>query len=99
MDTKSEKIRKSRLGKKHSIKTIRKISETSKRRVFSKEVRDRMIQGNIRVNGKMVKCIETGVIYDSISEASRDYNTSPICISRVCNGVRESFMGIHFEFL
>lgn len=88
-----------RVGGKHSIKTKRKISKTSKMRVFSDEVRSKMTQGNIRVNGKKVKCIETKVKYESISDAARAYETAPICISRVCNGLRDTHLGLHFKFI
>ncbi|NCB03839.1 MAG: hypothetical protein EOM67_17040 [Spirochaetia bacterium] len=47
---------------------------------------------------KRVRCIETGVVYESISEAGRAYGVRTIAISRVCNGERNTCKGLRFEF-
>jgi len=94
-----EKIRAYRTGVHLSQETKEKISNTSKKRVFTEETRNKMTRGNIEINGKRVICVETGKEYESISEASRDIHTAPICISRVCNGKKNSIHGLSFRFL
>lgn len=98
-ETTKEKIRKSRIGTTHSVETIQKISNTCKQRVFSKALRNRMTRGNIKANGKQVICVETGKVFESVSEASRYYNTAPICISRVCNDCTKTYKSKHFNFV
>lgn len=51
------------------------------------------------VNGKGIKCKETGVVFPSISECSRQMGISSSNISKVVNGLRESAKGYHFEFV
>lgn len=50
------------------------------------------------VNGKGIKCKETGIIYPSISECSRQMGIGSSSISRAVNGLIESTKGYHFEF-
>lgn len=50
------------------------------------------------VNGKGIKCKETGVVYPSISECSRQMGIGSSSISRAVNGLIESTKGYHFEF-
>ena len=85
--------------KKHTRETINKIRESSKKRVFSKKVRDLMTKRNIEINGKKVVCLETGEEFESISEAARSINTAPICVSRVANGKKQSIKGFSYRFL
>lgn len=47
------------------------------------------IQKTIETQGICVKCVETGEIFHSISEAARAYNLSASQISRVINGQRK----------
>ena len=44
------------------------------------------------------QCIETGVVYDSIKEAARAYNTHPSCIRDVCAGKRNKTAGLHWRY-
>ena len=48
---------------------------------------------------KRVKCIETGKIYDSLTECARDFNNSVTHISACCRGKQYSTRGYHFEFV
>ena len=48
---------------------------------------------------RVVKCIETGKIYKSISEASRDTRASRSRISLCCNGKAKTAGGFHWEFV
>ena len=51
------------------------------------------------VGKKKVKCIETGVVYDSIAECSKELNLNRNKISDVCNKRRKSTGNLHFEFV
>lgn len=48
---------------------------------------------------KKVRCIETGIIYNSITNASKDTNIPTVNISAVCNGRRKTTGGYHWEFV
>lgn len=43
-----------------------------------------------------VKCVETGEIFNSISDASRKHKTQPIHISECCRGKRKTAGGFHW---
>lgn len=47
---------------------------------------------------KPVRCIETGVVYRSIFEASLGSNCSTNCISRCCSGRQKESQGLHWEY-
>lgn len=49
-------------------------------------------------NYKMVRCIETGKVYNSTHHASRDTGVGQPHISQVCNGIRKRCGGYHWEF-
>lgn len=51
------------------------------------------------VNKKRVKCIETGIVYDSGKEAAEAMGLDPSHISKVCRGKLKSHKGFHFEFV
>ena len=48
---------------------------------------------------KKVECIETGEIFDSLSECSKQLNLNISNISDVCKGKRKSTGGKHFRFI
>lgn len=50
-------------------------------------------------NEKSVKCIETGIIYNSMQEAGRKTGCRPDCISRVCRGNGKTTGGFHWEYI
>lgn len=50
-------------------------------------------------NSKPVRCKDFNVVFRSLSEAARELNLNPGGISKVCNGKKESFCGLHFEFV
>ena len=43
-----------------------------------------------------VKCVETGEVFCSMSEASRKHNTQPVHISECCRGIRKTAGGFHW---
>lgn len=48
---------------------------------------------------RMVKCVETGIVYNSISEAEKHTQISHSLISRNCNGKSKSAGGYHWKFI
>ncbi len=54
---------------------------------------------NGKKRSKRVRCIETGTIYASACEASRQLGIRQGSISNVCNGKRQTARDLHFEFI
>ena len=49
---------------------------------------------------KKVKCIETGIVYNSAKECAKDMGIKDSCrINNVCNGYRKSYHKYHFEYI
>ena len=48
---------------------------------------------------RRVKCVETNIIYDSISQASRETGISVGGICGCCKGSFETIKGLHFEYI
>lgn len=78
---------------KHSEETKRKMSEAAKLRNH-----DIQIQAMKKKNMKSVICIETGIIYESASEAARQLKIKNH-ISEVCCGKRKTCGGYHWKFI
>ena len=53
----------------------------------------------VKLFGKKVRCIETGIVYDSIAIASREMQLNRKHISECCNNKRKRTGGYHFEFV
>lgn len=47
---------------------------------------------------KKIKCIETGIVYDSLGEAERRTNISRVCIARCCKRNQKTAGGYHWEY-
>ena len=47
---------------------------------------------------RRVLCIESGMIYESITEAARQLNSQPTCIKKVCDGKQGTACGLHFRY-
>ena len=98
-------------GKNHSLETKLRISNINKGKTFSKEQCKKLSlahkgknnssyskTGALNSNSKKVICIETGVIYNCMLEASRINNISYGGISECCRGNRNTVGGYHWEF-
>lgn len=48
---------------------------------------------------KVVKCIETNIIYESLAEAERQTGVLGETISRCCRGKQKTASGFHWEFI
>ena len=92
----------------HSDETKRKMSESQKiaqlGKVHSEETKLKIGQarkgkciGAKNHNSRKVKCIETGLVYDSVNEAKE--NTKATHIDAVCRGERKTSGGFHWAYL
>ena len=48
---------------------------------------------------KRVRCLETGQVFESETQASKDLGLWATHISHVCTGARKTTGGLHFEFV
>ena len=51
------------------------------------------------VNKRPVLCVETGIIYESTAQATRELGIHNYAIRRVCYGERKTAGGYHWEFV
>lgn len=47
----------------------------------------------------MVKCIETGIVYESIIEAEKQTKINHSCIGGACHGKYKTAGGYHWEYV
>jgi len=92
-----EKRSKSRQGKKLSEKARKTLSDSQKGKTFSDEIRARM--SNVKKNKCPVKCVETGLIFDSILAASNWSKTSRINIRRALDKSTSIAGGYHWCYV
>lgn len=85
------------LGLKHSEETKNKISATSKGRKHTKEAIERLIEIKKCVSKSLI-CVETGVVFSSISQASKWLKTSSSNIKNVCVGKLKQCKGYTFQW-
>lgn len=62
-------------------------------------IKDYVPTGNPRTEAKAVQCVETGIIYESIKEASRQTGLAKNKISYCCRGIRNKTGGYHWKFI
>lgn len=74
-------------GKHHSDETKRKIAES------------KIGKTHTPTHFKRVRCVETGKIYNSQSEAAQEYGITPAAISLVCKGKNKTAKKMHWEFV
>lgn len=84
-------------GKHPSEETRNKLSTSHLGKYPSEETRIKM--RNSSPNKKRTLCVETGVIYDSASEAGRMTGLRKNRISDACTGVSETCGGYHWEYV
>lgn len=112
-----EKIRQANVNKKVSEETKEKLRQARKKQVLSKEHLEAFIwnfkgknhtdeakhkiKEAHRKDFKAVLCIETNVIYESITEASRQTGTAKSTISTICNQKldQRTAGGYHWRFV
>lgn len=79
-----QKISKANTGKTHSVETRTKISKALKGKSFSEEHRKKLATAN-KTRCKKVRCIDTGVVYNSLTEAAKINNLNISSLSQACN--------------
>lgn len=78
-----QKISQANTGKTNSDETRAKISKALKGRPFSEEHRKNLVNAN-KAQCKKVICIDTGVIYDSLTAAAKINNLNASGLSKAC---------------
>jgi group I intron endonuclease len=64
------------------------------------KIRDtRKERGIEPVNKQRVRCLETGIIYESTAQATRETGIHNYAIRRVCYGERKTAGGYHWEYI
>jgi group I intron endonuclease len=91
-------------GKKHNSETLQILSECqlgSKSHCYGKKhsdtVKQRTKQARLHIF-KPVICIETGKIYESVSEAERQTSIFRCSIIKVCKHTQHTAGGLHWEY-
>lgn len=75
------------------------LSEKSKQ-IISQKNKQRYAQDkDYRPNSKKCICLETKEIFNTLTDASKKYNTTIMSISNVCNGYQQTVNDLHFLFL
>ena len=65
-----------------------------------KKIREtRKDRGIEPVNKQRVRCVETGIIYESTAQATRETGIHNYAIRRVCYGERKTAGGYHWEYI
>jgi len=108
----NEDYRKSRSGENHHMygkklpeEWRRKISESGKGKHCERtpaQIRAlEIVHQNYKPKNKIltpVRCIELNKIYDNPTVAANEFGVYTSCITRVCNGKRQTFAGYHWEY-
>lgn len=84
-------------GKTYSEEFKKKCSQAHKGHITSEETKKKLRANN--PNCKPIICIETGVVYSSVHEASRILNIDFRLISGVVRGVTKSTNKLHFKYI
>ncbi|MBQ6627881.1 MAG: hypothetical protein IJH65_03525 [Methanobrevibacter sp.] len=92
-------------GISHSAETRLHLSELAKKQFSNPQNREKVSLGlrsyyknNRPVNCKKVKCVETGLIFNSISEARKWLGKNKAHISECCNSKVKMSGGYHWEY-
>lgn len=97
-----EKIRRSKLGKKLTEEHKRKVSLAGLGRKVSEATRMKISETHKRngtYNSKRVLCVETGITYPNMSEASRSTGISRDRIRFSCRDSAKTTDGLHWKFV
>lgn len=98
-----KKISDIQIGKKRSEEAKRKTSETLRAYYSLKENHEKQAElhreSNRKTHGKKVRCIETGKVYEVISDASKEMGIERRYISASCRHKRKSAGGYTWEYV
>ena len=87
------------LGRKLSQETKNKIAESNRNKIVSEETRRKISEANKGKTAKPVRCIETGVIFNSVSEAGEFIGRCISGIIACCAGRQDTCGGYHWEYV
>lgn len=76
----------------------RKISQALKGIERSDEVRKRMSEAQVKTK-KPVRCIDTGEVFESQTEAMKKLGIDKVLIGRTCKGKNKTAKGLRFEYV
>lgn len=65
----------------------------------SHEYRDKVQNAIRKARCRAVKCVETGDVFESASDAARITGINRACISEVCSGRKKTIHGLHWEYV
>ena len=88
-------------GRKHTEETIEKMRKAQKGRNlgrFKTEETRKKISNNSTLKRK-VRCIEKDIIFNSITEASKYFNSNSNHITECCKGKLNTSLGYHWEYV
>lgn len=93
-------------AKKHSEETKKKLSDSHKGQLMSESTKAKLSAANkgrftswSHLRSKHPLCIETGIIYGSVSEAARKLGLNVSGIAEVARGQRETAGGYHWKYV
>ena len=99
------KLSRAKLGIKFTEEHKRKIGAAHKGRVFSSERRHRMSlvrkgkrAGAESPRARPVRCIDTGINYDTVTQAEQAVGVATGCISGACSGRYKTSGGYHWQY-
>lgn len=95
---KLSKARKEKVDDKQ-IERVRELGFSNKGKKRSEETKRKMSESHKGRNAKKVLCVETGVLYNSISEASKHTKIDGGNIGKVCNNNAKSAGGYRWVFV
>lgn len=85
-------------GKVLSVETKKRISDARKGKPLSEKQKQSLLnRGNKR--SRKIICVETGVVYDSLTLAGKPLGLQATDISKVCKGKRKSLKGFSWKYL
>lgn len=97
VQSKAEKDKRadSHRGKKRSPQSLANMSKAQKNNIVSLAA----LQEAREKQKKKILCVETGIVYDSLTEAGRLSGVLFQNISKACNGIRQHAGGYKWEFI
>nr|DAV02664.1 MAG TPA: intron associated endonuclease [Caudoviricetes sp.] len=86
------------LGIHHSVEARKKMSEARKGTHLNDETRKKISESCKGKNAKAVICIETGMLYSSVTEAAESIGVTRDAVGMVARGVRKTAGGYHWKY-
>ena len=102
-----ENLRRAKLGKKQTPEQIKKAADARRGKPLSEQTRQKIaesLKGKpiakevVARKYKAVRCINTGIVYESVTAAAKELKLETTNISRCCKGVFKQTGGYSFEY-